>query len=430
MITFAIPGTNALRYISGFLLILLSVLAIRKDNSYRVFVNLNVIKNILIILILTNLYILLHTFLFSHEIQWSLSEYKGHWLTPSIFLFTGVLIGGLSKLKGFYGKRILLKIILASLIVIILFQLGNIIHLLFQDGYIHSRNSGIIFGRPDSMSYISLIAIVFIFGELTSRKIFQRKIISLSNRILYIFLVLSIISLINLEMRNAYLSLFFLCSAVFVLYSKQKRLKLIKTIIIPLLLVLSFIAVFFTDERSDELFRTIPVALDTENNKAWMTRDNYPIFSDGSTVWGSNYLRLAWLKKGIEYIANDPFGIGFGRNSFGHAIEIYENYSKTRGAHSHSALVDLTIGIGIQGLILWLVLIFLIFRFFYKNIIYHRSGIAIIGFLLTTDFFIRSIVDSNMRDHTFQMFLMLIGILLILVILDKKDLNEKEDLLN
>ena len=66
------------------------------------------------------------------------------------------------------------------------------------------------------------------------------------------------------------------------------------------------------------------LATDTENNTYWKDRQNPPKLSNGEVVSHSNYMRIAWALKGVEYISNDLLGIGYGRNVFGHAIEKYE----------------------------------------------------------------------------------------------------------
>ena len=79
----------------------------------------------------------------------------------------------------------------------------------------------------------------------------------------------------------------------------------------------------------------------------------------------SAYMRIAWFKEALVFIGEHPLGIGYGRNAFGHGIKI--KYGKRVG-HSHSGILDLTIGTGIPGALLWLgfllSLVYLAFRRF------------------------------------------------------------------
>ena len=76
--------------------------------------------------------------------------------------------------------------------------------------------------------------------------------------------------------------------------------------------------------------------------------------ANGVQLNHSNYMRIAWAAKGVEYISKDIYGIGYGRNVFGHAIEKYDDNDSIRGWHSHSGIVDFTIGVGLIGLLLWI----------------------------------------------------------------------------
>jgi O-antigen ligase len=126
-------------------------------------------------------------------------------------------------------------------------------------------------------------------------------------------------------------------------------------------------------------------------------------------------MRIAWATKGLEYIKNDIFGIGFGRNVFGHAIQKYEkDFESVRGMHSHSGIIDFTIGVGIIGLVIWL---FFVGRIVISSaLVFVNSGhyFSLMSFFTTSGFFIRSIVDSNMRDHMFKQFFLILGIALTL----------------
>jgi O-antigen ligase len=128
----------------------------------------------------------------------------------------------------------------------------------------------------------------------------------------------------------------------------------------------------------------------------------------------------------VEYIKNDIFGIGFGRNVFGHAIQKYEkDLDNLRGYHSHSGIIDFTIGVGIIGLFLWL---FFVGRIVVSSaLIFVNSGhyFSLMSLFITSGFFMRSIVDSNMRDHMFKQFFLILGIALTLAAFEnKKKVND------
>jgi hypothetical protein len=158
----------------------------------------------------------------------------------------------------------------------------------------------------------------------------------------------------------------------------------------------------------EKLIATVPIALDTTTHKAWLS-DQYPMpnLPDGSPIDVSTYLRVAWMKEGLKAGADSLLGTGFDRNAFGRVMQA--RYGTMLG-HSHSSVVDLLIGIGIPGLLLWfgwlISLLWLAIRGFDQG-----WGYALL--LIVIDFAIRSFIDSNIRDHMLQMFLFLIGVLAI-----------------
>lgn len=84
------------------------------------------------------------------------------------------------------------------------------------------------------------------------------------------------------------------------------------------------------------------------------------------------------------------------------------------GGHSHSSIIDFTIGVGVIGLIAWMFFIYKVFQYAFIEYKMSRSYYSIFIILIVFDFFIRSFVDSNMRDHVFQEFMLIIGIALTL----------------
>jgi hypothetical protein len=174
------------------------------------------------------------------------------------------------------------------------------------------------------------------------------------------------------------------------------------------------------DPRWSTVIETIPIAFDTDTYRYWTDRSiALPKLSNGKQVGISNYERIAWAVKSLEYIKKEPMGIGYGRNSFGHAIQKYEGIDSARGMHSHSGILDFTISTGLIGLMLWLVFIGLIVVFSLKRFLIDTSYFALVSFFITTGFFFRGIVDSIMRDHVFQQFMLMLGIFLAFLVYEQ-----------
>ncbi len=127
----------------------------------------------------------------------------------------------------------------------------------------------------------------------------------------------------------------------------------------------------------------------------------------------SVYLRIAWLKEGLLLVRDHPFGIGFDRNAFGHGLKA--KYGRGVG-HSHSGLLDMAIGLGIPGALLWLGFFASLAAIAWRR---HRASgnyAAILLLLLLLDYGVRMVLDSVIRDHMLQQFMFLAGLAAVLTV--------------
>src|SRR3989344_1633750 len=165
----------------------------------------------------------------------------------------------------------------------------------------------------------------------------------------------------------------------------------------------------------EKLIETAPIAWDTEHHRGWLDEKKYglPLLSTGETVDPSAYQRIAWFKQGLLIIGEHPLGIGFGRNAYGHGIEA--KYGVGAG-HSHSGLLDLAIGIGVPGTLLWLGFFVSLMRLAWKRSRAAHSHAAILLMLLLLDFCARMVVDSVIRDHMLQQFMFLVSLAAVMMV--------------
>src|SRR3989338_9017294 len=154
------------------------------------------------------------------------------------------------------------------------------------------------------------------------------------------------------------------------------------------------------------------MALDI-GNKAWINEAlPQPRLANGQTVDWSNYSRIARIRAGLSLMADHPLGVGFGRNAFGHAVE--QKYG-LRTSHSHSGIIDLGVGIGVPGVLLWLAFLGALLRLGYRGMRESHSFAALALLFLTAGYSFRMLVDSTIRDHMLQMFLFLAAFLAVIV---------------
>jgi len=430
LFTLPIPGTNALRYLCAITLLCISLWISYNQNLYSPLLKNSFLRSILIILIVLTGYIFLHTLYQSHEIEWSLSEFKGHWLVPIAFLLLGLLLCNVFE-KNFSQNSI-------GIINLVFFAI--FFHILYVDfialDYFLSdrelpRRIGALTAGPDNLNYLTNILFSIATADLISRKTIKRRIIMSSDMFLLFMISCLIVSSYLAETRNGYISIIMISIISIYFYYRKNDSKLKKktAIVSLLILLLAFGSLFFADKRSKDFIETFYISLDTDKYDYWITRSGQPpILNDGSKVSDSNYLRMTWIIKSLEYLYHNPNGIGFGRNAFGHAIEIHENNSSARGTHSHSAILDFSLGVGLLGLFFWVAYIAFILIKSHNSFINNSNPYALASFLLIFDFFLRSFIDSNMRDHYFQMFFLVTGIFLMKQIIESQDKHEKENI--
>jgi len=419
---FNIPGTIALRNVLSVLLLLLLVVVWLKKKAETAHLTSNSLFNavILILLILT-LYIFFHSLYVSHDPNWSLGEFKSHWFYPVIYLFIGILLAFITKLKSGFSKESLI-----TFLFLVIFSHILYVDMVTLDRFIVSdiviRRYGGLTQSPVLASYLTNVLIAMIFSEAIYRIRTGNSVLKISNNILAMIFVLSLTSVMIESMRFGVLTLFSLgMAAIFFLFigndKISKTLKWIYSAIILLVLSIPIVHSVSTDSRWNSLVETVLIAYDTESNLNWADHSlAAPKLSNGQNVDASNYWRVSWAFKAIEYIKDNPIGIGYGRNSFGHAIQINEGIDSARGKHAHSSILSFTIGIGIVGLALWLSFVVFLLVLSVKKFALNYSYFAINLFFLVSGFFFRSVVDGNMKDHMFQQFMLMLGIYLALLV--------------
>jgi len=375
------------------------------------------------------IYILLHIIFKSHDVLWSIKSFKGHWAVPLIMLMLGGFLAiAFSTYKKLNAKILITSIFFGLMSHIVYVDLVSIVNFL-QNGELLTRYYGLV-GTPVSISYIADILIAMTLSDLIYRYKSSDRIIQISKNYLLLSIVLILFSNVVSDMRNGAIVLLFILILGTYFFYKQSNFdyknKSLKIFLLAIILSLPIGINLMTDHRWSTLADTFTIASETDKYTIWYEMDRwtaveseFPKINEKERVDASNYLRLAWIFKSIDYLAKDPMGIGFGRNAFGHMIQKYEGIDSARGFHSHSSVFDLALAVGLPWILMWFLTVALILRIFYKSFKIQPNFYSIFGFILTSSFFIRSFLDSNMRDHPIQQFAIIFGIVLILDTIEK-----------
>jgi O-antigen ligase len=349
----------------------------------------------------------------SRETAWSLGEILGQWGTASVALLIGALAALQTQRQGAL-KTLVVSIIMLLVPSILYVDYSGLAGLL-QDGVLAKRGPGLT-GGPDTSSFLTNIFLACLFAELLLRA-GGKRFLPLGRTSLGILLALALFSLYVESVRNGMISLALLMVLAAVVYARTRfarirPLMLAAYSVLATSLIGGFVFVYVkSDPRWQTFTDTVPIALDTKTYTAW--RDNLrsplPTLPSGEPVELSSYLRIAFMKEGLLVVRDHPLGVGYGRNAFGHAIQA--KYGEAQLGHAHSGYIDLAVGGGIPGVLLWVAMMAMLFAFSMQQYRRHHSFAGLALAFIVFEFNARMLLDSINRDHPLQQFLFLVGLL-------------------
>ena len=425
MFILSIDGTLALRYLL-IVLLLYCLVSSHMRNGYDLLVlrnskNFKLIFGLYIVFIF---YILFHSIFLSVEPLWSLSEFKSHIFYPLIYFIVGLLLADYVNRSKYTTKESLITILFYSMFIHILFLDLVAIDTLFQKGYMLRRYGGLM-DSPVLPNYLTNILLAMIIAEFVYRIRMKKQVLKVSNSVLYIFLVACIFSTFVEALRLGDIALVFLGigSSMVFLYKNNEYSRKVRSLIAAGLVIILTIPLAYnisTDPRWAKLVETVPVAVTSSEDESFLD-PAAPVLKteSGYEVTGSNYTRIVYAVKSLKYIKEDPMGVGFGRNAFGHALELRHPVYAQRGLNAHSAILELTLGAGVLGALIWLAFVFVVTKTAIEEFKKSYNFYAILTLFLTMGFVGRGLVDANMRDHMFVQFMLLLGISLYFMIQGK-----------
>ncbi|MDD3466164.1 MAG: O-antigen ligase family protein [Campylobacterales bacterium] len=410
MFVWPIPRTIAVRNISIALSVLIFGYLAFKNGVFR-FAFSDAQKKVFVVLTASTLWFYLEAIVVSPETAWALKELM-QWISAIVCFGLGFLVANIEDKKAKIVFLIVLSAIFAHIFYIDLFAVKYFVS---NQGTLPTRIDGLTEG-PDKANYITNWALALIGAEIYFRTVKHKRLIPIDNFLLGFLFVLVIASSYFETMRFGFIGLIFTFIGFLFLYLLSARsISASKKSIIFFLSGIIFISFLYVSYKSDPrwntLKETLPIALDTEHNKGWLSskKYGYPKLSNGEMVSTSNYERPAWAKEGLILIAENPLGVGYGRNAFGHALKA--KYGEG-GGHSHSGIIDLGIGTGVPGIILWVVFLGSLVYYGFSSFKKHGSYFGMALFFIASGFFFRMIVDSVIRDHMLEQFMFLAGFLL------------------
>ncbi len=379
-------------------------------------------------------WLLFQAIFLSPETSWALANISGQWVKAGICLFIGfgtVLVG---ERLGF-SSRLIALVVVGALGLECLAHSVDSLWLWFSQGtppFAISR----LTGSKERISYVNNLFFSILAAEFVARACFSKRFLPIAQKWLYVGAAIVYFNSWVIGARNGEIGALVLTFsvAVFVLYGRRAQIGR-RNLLLGGLGVLMFVlllgyAGYRSDSRWGTLLEQASMGWQTDTYRYWINEKKYPkpVDKEGREVSLSNYLRIAWIKEGAKIVADTPWGVGFGRTAFGHAlVQRYPQDSPNLGAHSHSGIIDWTIGTGWVGLALWLVFLGIGLYTGIRGFALQAGPAPVILFFLISGYFFRSLVDSNIRDHMLEQFMFLYGAFYLLTIQQMRETTEKRN---
>lgn len=375
------------------------------------------------------LWILLQAGVWGLDPAWDFKEIWGQWVRSGLVGLAGVLVATtvLRSPRPQAGARLAFAL-LAALATLVALHDGDTVWRWLREGQFPFQQTRVVENRT-VLSYVANLMLAFLCAETVARLIHRRAYLPIPTAGLAALFALSLFCTYALGTRNGTLGILgLLASSTFVVWVATRKVVNAGGQAATLVIVLAGIAAFGwltykSDPRWQTFQATVVVAWDTAHQAAWKDPEQpYPPLPDGTPAEGSAYLRLAWGKEAVQAIAAHPLGVGFGRSAFGQAMrQAYPDYRSTE--HSHSGILDFTLGVGLPGLALWLAFLGTLGVHGWRAFFVRENPAGLLLLFLVTGYFSRSLVDSNIRDHMLEQFMFLAGVLTVLA---REDLHRSD----
>lgn len=353
------------------------------------------------------------SFAMSPALRASLSELRAQWLAPTLILLSGY---GLALRYG-RGNAIVRVAFLGL-------ALHAFMHLVSFPVFI---SRGGTFPYPDfpgisnhraNVTYTNAMALAMLVADAYARAGGGRGFLGIDGRWTVAAFVLLLASSVAATTRNGLIVFGLLAAGGFVLLAIRMRARASRAAWATLgacavVAVAGTLAGLKAEPRWSSFMDTLPVAWDTDGHREWLWGEHnlahLPRTAAGAQVEPSAYYRIAYLREGGRLMLENPFGNGIGRDAFRYAIQ--EKYGMAGMSHSHSGFVDLGASVGIPGLVLFIAFLGALVLYARRASPSAEGGLRLALVLVVASFAARTALDSTLRDHVIQQFMLVAGLL-------------------
>lgn len=304
-----------------------------------------------------------HLFFLSSNHALQLIEYAGIWKRTAIgFVFALGLGLALGRKTQTYFWIIFLGLLAPSLIYITkyFFTYYGVPHQISSPDWMKLYEGSAPFYIPKTSYVVFCLPVLAVSLGMIQRNFLLSKWLYFDNFIYLMAIALTMLvfyleKILNGEVYGVLLvliaSISFFLRWIFALKKLQKLIVLIVLTIMLLATTIYLSKNFHIDQKVTNLKVDLKVVFSPDKYDQWkLSAGPLPINETGVPVNIKYYSRLSWAYNALGLIVKNPSGYGLVEQSFGYLAKI--NWPDSELTQSHSGWIDLTLGIGIPGVVL------------------------------------------------------------------------------
>lgn len=412
-----VPGTIALRYSLILVLLCLTIVLIRKTGSVRDSGLASRAKPLILGLALITAWFVFQAIAISAETAWALKELANQWLPAILVACFGIAIV-IVLAKAGWSRSQILGLLAICMLVQVMASFLAVIPIYAAEGFFPQGKTWFTAGKLE-ISYWNNLLLTLLAVDVFSRWLYQKSITRLPLCIVTAGIILVFTSNLAFGARAGLIGSGILIVSLSILVFWHERSRLGRSRVAAFMLSSALLIVILAamsyrlDPRWAGFEETAEMAWTQKESAAWLNPDEVPLptLVSGVPAEASAYYRLSWIRAGLQLIGDYPLGVGYGRNAFGHALR---KTTETRLGHAHSGIIDLTVGTGLPGLLLWLGLLASLVFMGLRRYFTQQDAVGLVMVFAAGGFFGRMLIDSINRDHMLMLYFLIIGILVAL----------------
>ena len=413
LIVWSIPHTVALRYtlMSGLALCVFSLPAVRQAVAaqWRS-------QPALWVYLALSAWLLIQIPTVAMHPQETLEELRGQWLKSSLALLLGMAVMQLGRTTPGSSRAVVFNRVFVALGLAVWMQGADYLWAWLAHGEPSFHSTGIFNGKVQ-VSYLANLFLSLCMAEAFSRLCGSGRQVAASTPLLAVWAVSAVAVTFFSGARNGLIGVVLLCvsTGLLMLYyapSRISRGQRLGGFALLLCLAAGLAgAQLKTDPRWARFVESSSYSFQTDTVLSWLDpkRYPYPILSDGQPLDASAYERTAWIIVGMKLSAEHKLGVGFTRKAYTNTV--MDKYG-VLVRHSHSGLVEYTLGMGWPGIALWAVFLLMVFSLGLRRLLRKHDTLALASMFLVSGFAGRMVIENITRDHMIEMFMFLIGVML------------------